>query len=87
MSISNKNTVTMTAVQCRMARAALGFGIRDIAKLAKVSPSTIARLEAGEELMPRTIETVQQAFEAVGIEFTNGDALGVRLKPLKRKKR
>jgi len=77
----------MTAMQCRMARAGLGFGVRDIAKLANVSPSTVARLEAGEDLMPRTVESIQRAFEAAGVEFTNGDAPGLRLRPQRRKKR
>src|SRR5438270_501403 len=44
----------MNAAQCRMARAALQIGIRDIAKMAKVAPGTISRLEAGEEMKPRT---------------------------------
>jgi transcriptional regulator with XRE-family HTH domain len=70
----------MNAAQCRMARAALGLGIRELAEKAKVSPSTITRLEAGEELKPRTVEAVQMALEAQGIEFTNGDAPGVRLR-------
>ena len=69
----------MTAVQCRMARAGLGFGVRDIAKLANVSPSTVARLEAGEDLMPRTVESIQRAFEAAGVEFTNGGEPSVKL--------
>lgn len=71
----------MTPAQSRMARAALQMGIRDIAKLAKVAPSTVSRLEAGEALQPRTVEAIQAAFERAGIEFTNGDAPGVRLKP------
>jgi transcriptional regulator with XRE-family HTH domain len=62
-----------------MARVGLGIGIRDIAQLAKVSPSTVARFEAGEELLARTVETIQRALEEQGVEFTNGDALGVRL--------
>jgi transcriptional regulator with XRE-family HTH domain len=63
-----------------MARAALGIGVRELAEMAKVAPSTVARFEAGEELKPRTIEAMQRAFEAAGIEFINGDSPGVRLK-------
>jgi transcriptional regulator with XRE-family HTH domain len=74
----------MNAAQSRMARAALKLGIREIAKLAKVAPSTVARLETGEPLKPRTVEALQRAFEAAGIEFTNGDAPGVRLKKKRR---
>jgi transcriptional regulator with XRE-family HTH domain len=65
-----------------MARAALQIGIRDLAELAKVSASTIARFEAGEELKERTIDALRAALESVGIEFIaeNGGGPGVRLK-------
>jgi DNA-binding LacI/PurR family transcriptional regulator len=63
-----------------MARAALQLGIRDVAKLAKVAPSTISRLEAGETLQPRTVDAVQHALEKAGVVFINGDQPGVRLK-------
>jgi len=69
----------MNAAQCRMARAALGLGVRELAEKAKVSPSTITRLEAGELLKPRTVEAIQRILEAEGIEFTNGKSPGVRL--------
>jgi transcriptional regulator with XRE-family HTH domain len=70
------------AAQCKMARAALGLGGRDLAKLAKVSPDTIARLERGEELRERTIDTIRAALEAAGVIFVeeNGEGPGVRLK-------
>jgi transcriptional regulator with XRE-family HTH domain len=63
-----------------MARAALQLGIRDVAKLANVAPSTISRLEAGETLQPRTVDAVQHALEKAGVVFINGDQPGVRLK-------
>ena len=74
----------MNAAQCRMARAALQIGIRDIAKMAKVAPGTISRLEAGEELKPRTVEAIRHAFEKAGVAFTNGDEHGVKLRKKKR---
>jgi len=74
----------MNAVQCRMARAALQIGIRDIAEMAKVAPGTVSRLEAGEELKPRTLEAIQQAFEKAGVIFTNGDEPGVKLRKKRR---
>jgi transcriptional regulator with XRE-family HTH domain len=70
----------MTPAQSRMARAALQLGIRDVAKLAKVAPSTISRLEAGEALQPRTVDAIQHALEKAGVVFINGDQPGVRLK-------
>ncbi|WP_395448937.1 multiprotein-bridging factor 1 family protein [Aminobacter sp. UC22_36] len=71
----------MNAVQCKMARAALGWGTRDLARNADVSPDTVARLERGEQLKSSTIEAIRAAFEAVGIEFIpeNGGGPGVRL--------
>jgi transcriptional regulator with XRE-family HTH domain len=62
-----------------MARTAVGLGIRDLAAAAKVSMDTVARFERGEELKERTIEALQRALEAAGVEFTNGEQPGVRL--------
>jgi transcriptional regulator with XRE-family HTH domain len=70
----------MTGQQCRMARAALNMGVRDLAKLAKVATGTITRLEAGEELKPRTVEAVQHALERKGIEFIGDEGVRVRKK-------
>src|SRR5207244_11127235 len=66
-------------VQCRMARAALGWGVRELAAAAKVSTDTVARFERGDELKERTTDALQRALEVAGIEFTNGDQPGVRL--------
>lgn len=72
----------MLPVQCKMARAALGLGVRDLAALAAVSPDTVARLERGEELKPRTIDAIRAALEYAGVVFVpeNGEGAGVRLK-------
>lgn len=70
----------MTPAQCRMARAALQLGVRELATAAAVSPTTITRLERGESLYGRTIDTIRTTLEAAGVEFTNGDAPGVRLR-------
>ena len=71
--------IILLPVQCRMARAALGLGVRQLAASAKVSIDTVARFERGDELKERTIEALQRALEAAGVEFTNGDQPGVRL--------
>lgn len=74
----------MIAAQSKMARAALGLGVRDLAKAAGVSPDTVSRLERGEELKPSTVAAIQAAFEAAGVIFVeeNGEGPGVRLKKL-----
>lgn len=69
----------ISGVQCRMARVGLGLGVRELAEKAKVSTNTITRLEAGEELKERTIDAVRDALERLGVEFTNGNADGVRI--------
>ena len=82
---SNSNSVTLSAVQSKMARVALGLGVRDLAALADVSPNTIARLERGEDLREVTLGTIRAALESAGVEFIpeNGGGAGVRLaKPL-----
>jgi AcrR family transcriptional regulator len=64
-----------------MARAALKLGVRELAEMAKVSPATIVRLEAsGDAVMERTVDAIQAALEKAGVEFTNGDQPGVRLR-------
>jgi len=64
-----------------MARAALGWGTRDLARNAGVSPDTVARFERGEQLKGSTIAAIQATFETAGIEFIpeNGGGPGVRL--------
>jgi DNA-binding XRE family transcriptional regulator len=73
--------MVLSPSHCRMARAALQIGIRDLAKLAKVSPNTISRLERGEALNRSTLEAIQRAFTKAGVELIpeNGGGAGVRL--------
>ncbi|NEI75510.1 helix-turn-helix domain-containing protein [Rhizobium ruizarguesonis] len=56
-----------------MARAALGWGVRDLAKEAGVSPDTISRLERGEEILPRTLTAIRATLESAGVEFFEDD--------------
>lgn len=66
----------MLPVQCKMARVALGLGVRELAALAKVAPATISRLEAGEELKERTIIDIRNALEVAGVTFLDGNYSG-----------
>jgi transcriptional regulator with XRE-family HTH domain len=69
----------MKAVQLRMARAAIGWGVRELAEKAGVTANTVTRIENGADAKQSTIDALQRALEAAGIEFTNGDQPGVRL--------
>ncbi|AXV15279.1 transcriptional regulator [Neorhizobium sp. SOG26] len=72
----------MLPSQCRMARAALELGVRELAAMARVSTNTITRFERGEALKDRTIDDIRAALEAAGVVFieANGGGPGVRLK-------
>ena len=72
----------MNAVQSKMARAAVGWGVRDLAKAAGVAADTISRLERGEEIMPRTLAAIRAALVEAGVIFIdqNGAGAGVRLR-------
>ena len=65
----------ITAQQCRMARAGLALGVRDLAEIADVSPNTIARLERGDALHARTLAHIQGALEAEGAIFIDDRAV------------
>ncbi|ATR22430.1 transcriptional regulator [Roseomonas sp. FDAARGOS_362] len=64
-----------------MARVALQSGVREATAMAGISLNTIAGLERGEALQPRTLPGIHTALEAAGMEFIpvcDGGA-GVRL--------
>ena len=64
-----------------MARAALEWGVLDLAREAAVSTQTIVRFERGDTVKPVTRDRLRDAFKAAGIEFIpeNGGGPGVRL--------
>jgi transcriptional regulator with XRE-family HTH domain len=73
----------LTSEQVRAARALLRWEQKDLAKASKVSLPSIQRLETKHgplAAQARTIDALQTALEAAGVEFTNGDAPGVRLR-------
>lgn len=72
----------MKPVQLKMARAAVGWGVRDLAKKAGVTANTVTRIENGADAKQSTMDRLQHALEAAGIEFIqeNGGGPGVRLR-------
>lgn len=70
--------------QIRMARAALGWNISDLAGKASVSVSTVKRVETPEGFAKATaanLKLIKQTFEQAGVEFvgSEGEGPGVRL--------
>lgn len=74
----------MTSAQMRAARAMLDWTQPQLAEAAGVSVETIKRLERleGEVTATRvaTIDAIEKALVKAGIEFTNGDEPGVKLR-------
>jgi DNA-binding XRE family transcriptional regulator len=68
----------MLAAQCKMARAALGLGVHELAALAGVSPDTVYRLEKGGALQPRTTRAIRLALESAGAELFPDGAVRIR---------
>lgn len=66
-----------------MARAALGLGVRDLARLAGVSAMTVTRFENGHSGgAAETLAAIRAALELAGVVFIeqNGGGPGVRLR-------
>ena len=65
-----------------MARAAVGWGIRDLAQEADIAVSTVSRFEAGENINVSSLMAMASALETAGVEFIpeNGGGPGVRLR-------
>lgn len=78
----------MNPAQARTARAMLKLGVREVAKLAKVTANTVSRVEQ-DDIGPRgpqpvTIEAIKRVYKARGIIFLDEGASpsggkGVRL--------
>ena len=72
----------LTPIQIRMARAALGWGVRDLAKKAGLAPNTVSRFENGFGARVETLALIERAFDKEGVIFLAADAVsgpGVRL--------
>ena len=65
-----------------MARAALGWGVRDLAEKTGLTANTVSRIENGSDARGSTLQAIRQAFVNNGIEFIdeNGGGAGVRLR-------
>jgi len=73
----------MTRLQLRMARTALGWGVRDLADKAGVSPNTVSRFENGAGARVDTVVHLQEVLERAGVIFVAADEVagpGVRVK-------
>lgn len=78
----------ITGGQMRAARAFLRWRAEDLAKAAKVGVATVRRAEMEDgvpNMLINNMLAIRRALEKAGIEFTNGNMPGVRLKSRKAK--
>jgi transcriptional regulator with XRE-family HTH domain len=69
----------MTVAQCKMARAALDWTARDLARHARVGHNTVGRFEAGQgNPIPAIVAAMQRALEAGGVEFRPDGSVRLR---------
>ena len=82
---TNLDRVQMTPAQMKMARAALGWGVRELAERAGVTANTVTRIENGADAKHSTIQNMRAALEEGGVIFLgDGETVdggpGVRLR-------
>jgi transcriptional regulator with XRE-family HTH domain len=66
--------------QWQAARALIGWSQSDLAEKVGVASLTIKRLEGGQVVSDHIRARAQAALAAAGVEFTNGDQPGVRMR-------
>jgi transcriptional regulator with XRE-family HTH domain len=78
-----RRAIVLTSELVRAARALLRWEQRQLAEASSISLPTIKRLEAKPGVLVAhnsTVAALRAAFEAAGVEFTNGDRPGVRMR-------
>ena len=75
----------ITPAQCRAARGLVDMDQAVLADGALVTRGVIIDFEKGRRVPTRNnLAAIQRVLEEAGVEFTNGDAPGVRLRTKKR---
>ena len=70
-------------MQFKMARTALGWGVRDLAIKAELAANTVSRFENGSDVLVGTLAQLQKTLADAGVMFVPADESGgpgVRLK-------
>jgi transcriptional regulator with XRE-family HTH domain len=81
--MSDLDQSKVTGRQIAAARTLLGMNQPELAARARISLPTLKRMEAspGDAVgMVNNVASVRMALEAAGVEFTNGDQPGVRMR-------
>ena len=60
----------MTPIQLKMARAASGLGVRELAAAAGVAPATVTRLETGKGgINTASTDALRDTLKSLGVQF------------------
>jgi transcriptional regulator with XRE-family HTH domain len=65
----------MNPTQSKMARAAMGWTVSDLAEASGVGRATVARFELGQNVQPDRVQAMRRALEARGVQFVDGGKL------------
>lgn len=77
--------MAISPAQCRAARGLIAMDQAVLAEAANVSRNVIIDFEKGRRVPGRNnLDAIQRVLEKAGVEFTNGDAPGVRLRKSKK---
>jgi transcriptional regulator with XRE-family HTH domain len=76
--------MSITPAQCRAARGLVDMDQAVLADGAMITRGVIVDFEKGRRVPTRNnLAAIQRVLEEAGVEFTNGDAPGVRLRKKK----
>ena len=56
----------MTPKQCKIARAGIGWSIKELAQACSMSPNTVYRFENGKDAYTSTANKLREALESTG---------------------
>ncbi len=62
--------------QVRMARAALGWTVKDLAAAAGIAGNTVSRFENGTDAFGDTLNRIEKAFVDAGLVMIGADSVG-----------
>ena len=67
----------MTPLQMKMARTALGWGVRDLAEKAGITANTVTRIENGADAKHSTLTAIRLTLESAGIQFLESGEVAI----------
>jgi transcriptional regulator with XRE-family HTH domain len=70
----------ITPTQSKMARAALGWSIVELAEAASIGKNTVLRMEAGDNITTDTLRAIEASFRDAGVSFPEPHATKYRPK-------